>query len=410
VDSILESIQNNCAEKAKDNYSCYLLQMGEKMQELATPTVLIAENKPEIASENVVLIEEEEPETIIMQSPKIQAQTVSPVSVEPLAVKPVSPIHALLQQEVSNKPEWIRTSLDNVLPVYSAENEVVKPDENSGMPAWAWLCLFVLAIGGGWAIYNFGLKEQNVTNKYYQYYAQTEENFIKGDFKEALVSADSALKHATKQAQVDSMNILIHQISDKSVVSKEVNDPNKVISQPKTVVTTDNQSTVTPATPATISDPTKTESLSRGADADAEAKKKAAEAEKEAEASRKPDAGLADAKAKYKEAVKSANPEDYQEAIGKLIKAGNNMDGEAAYLLSYMYSRGLGGKTDHDNALKYAEMSSKKGWGAGSYYYGHLLLLKKSKNDTVSAKTVLKLAASKGNADAKERLSRLGVK
>ena len=406
IESILDSIQNSCAQKSKDNYSCYLLQMGEKIAELVT--VLIPETKTEIIpnTENVAVLEEDEPETVIMQSPKIQAQTLPPVAVEPSVVKPISPIHALLQQEVSNKPDWIRTSLDNVLPVYSAENEEVPPAENSGIPAWTWLLLFALAIVSGWAIFNFVLKEENKTNKYYSFYADAESQFIKGDFRGALVSADSALKHATRQAQADSVNILIQQISDKSIVSKEVNDPNKVVPNQPPIVSTDNQATTTPSTPAAIDNP---QTLTRGGN-ELEEKKKAEEQAKSAETTRKSDEGLADAKAKYKEAVKSANPEDYQTAIEKLAKTGDNIDGEGAYLLSYMYSRGLGGKTDNATALKYAEMASKKGWVAGSYYYGHLLLLKKSKNDTTTAKTVLKLAASKGNPDAKERLSRLGVK
>ena len=202
------------------------------------------------------------------------------------------------------------------------------------------------------------------------------------------------------------MNILIQQISDKSIVSKEVNDPNRLLPNQQTVVSTDNQATTSPSTPTAIDN---SQTLTRGGE-ELNRKKEQEEEAKAEEDAQKSTGTLAEAKVKYKEAVKSANPDDYQAAIEKLTKAGENLDGEGAYLLSYMYSRGLGGKTDNVTALKYAEMASKKGWVAGSYYYGHLLLLKKSKNDTTTAKTVLKLAASKGNPDAKERLSRLGVK
>lgn len=406
IDSILESIQNNCAEKSKDNYSCYLLEMGEKIAEINT--ILMAEKKEDTVSLETIppVVEEEEPETIIMQSPKIQAQTIAAVPVESPTITQTTPLHARLQQEASNKPEWIRTSLESVLPVYSAENEAVVPKENSGLPAWAWLILLTMAIGGAWGIYQFALPKKSPTLKYYQCYAQAENDFIKGDFEAAVVAADSARKNAKTQAQADSASILIQQINEKRIVAKDANTQPTNPPKQQPVVITDNQSTVTPSTPVAEDKP---QTLTRGGEVLDEKKKAEAQAKTD-ETARKSDAGLAEAKAKYKEAVKSASPDDYQVAVDKLTKTGDKMDGEAAYMLAYIYSRGANGKTDHANALKYAETASKKGWVAGSYYYGHLLLLKKSKNDTTAAKAALKLAASKGNPDAKERLSRLGVK
>ncbi|MFN0201395.1 MAG: tetratricopeptide repeat protein, partial [Bacteroidia bacterium] len=117
---------------------------------------------------------------------------------------------------------------------------------------------------------------------------------------------------------------------------------------------------------------------------------------------------LTEAKSYYsKTATQSRKPEDFQAVKEALESVGNNLDGEGAYLLSYIHNQGLAGKTDGGNALKYAAKSSEKGWTSGQYYHGFLLLKNKTAKDSTTARKLLENAASKGNAEAKSLLGKL---
>jgi TPR repeat protein len=77
-------------------------------------------------------------------------------------------------------------------------------------------------------------------------------------------------------------------------------------------------------------------------------------------------------------------------------------------MLAFLYHAGLGVEKDKSKALKYAQKSALKGWAAGEYLYGHLLLLRQYPRDTLTARQSLKKAADQNFLQAIERLQEIG--
>jgi serine/threonine protein phosphatase PrpC/TPR repeat protein len=108
--------------------------------------------------------------------------------------------------------------------------------------------------------------------------------------------------------------------------------------------------------------------------------------------------------------VKARNSEsgyEYRTSADNLENAMPNLDGPGAYMLAFMYHSGLGVDKDDTKALKYAQISALKGWAAGQYLYGHILLLRKYPRDSVTAKQSLTKAADQNYLDAINRLNEL---
>ena len=108
--------------------------------------------------------------------------------------------------------------------------------------------------------------------------------------------------------------------------------------------------------------------------------------------------------------VKARNSEsgfEYRKSADNLESSMPNLDGPGAYMLAFMYHSGLGVDKDETKALKYAQISALRGWAAGQYLYGHILLLRKYPRDTVTAKQSLNKAADQNYLDAINRLQEL---
>jgi PPM family protein phosphatase len=90
----------------------------------------------------------------------------------------------------------------------------------------------------------------------------------------------------------------------------------------------------------------------------------------------------------------------YRSSVEKLEAAGPMLDGSGAYLLAYMYHSGLGVEKDEQKALRYAQLSARKGWPSGQYYYGFLLLLRQNPRDTVTAIQSLQEASANNYFEA----------
>ncbi len=88
-------------------------------------------------------------------------------------------------------------------------------------------------------------------------------------------------------------------------------------------------------------------------------------------------------------------------------KTAKTIDGEGAYMLSFMYNLGLGGAKDLNKAWENAAISDQKGWPQGKYQHAKLYLGKKTKNDSIIAKGKLSEAKILGSTDATKLLSQL---
>lgn len=119
---------------------------------------------------------------------------------------------------------------------------------------------------------------------------------------------------------------------------------------------------------------------------------------------------LSEGKRQYVEAKSQNSAYLYAASVDKLTRSAQALDGPGAYLLAYMHHSGLGVQVDDDKALEYAQLSARKKWPAGEYLYGHLLLERKNKRDTITAISSLKMSANQFFNDAIERLDELGVK
>ncbi len=91
----------------------------------------------------------------------------------------------------------------------------------------------------------------------------------------------------------------------------------------------------------------------------------------------------------------------------KLLAAGPLLDGPGAYLLANIYHMGMGVDQDEKKALRYAQLSAKKNWPAGQYYYAFLLLQRQNPRDTVTAMQSLQLASNRNYPDAITLLQKL---
>ncbi len=109
----------------------------------------------------------------------------------------------------------------------------------------------------------------------------------------------------------------------------------------------------------------------------------------------------------YSEAKQQESSYLYRSSIDKLEAAGPMLDGSGAYLLAYMYHSGLGVEANEAKALQYAQLSARKNWPAGQYYYGYLLLQREYPRDTVTALQSLQLAANQNYLDAIDLLKKL---
>lgn len=118
---------------------------------------------------------------------------------------------------------------------------------------------------------------------------------------------------------------------------------------------------------------------------------------------------LSEGKRQYVEAKNQNSAYLYATSADKLERSGQALDGSGAYLLSYMYHSGLGVQVDEAKALEYAQLSARQKWPAGEYLYGHLLLARKNKRDTITAIGSLKMSANQLYLDAVKRLEELGV-
>lgn len=118
---------------------------------------------------------------------------------------------------------------------------------------------------------------------------------------------------------------------------------------------------------------------------------------------------LSEGQRQYVEAKTQNSAYLYAASADKLERSGQAIDGAGAYLLSYMYHSGLGVQVDEKKALEYAQLSARKKWAPGEYLYGHLLLERKNKRDSITAISSLKMSANQFFNDAIERLDELGV-
>lgn len=118
---------------------------------------------------------------------------------------------------------------------------------------------------------------------------------------------------------------------------------------------------------------------------------------------------LSEGKRQYVEAKSQNSAFLYAASVDKLTRSAQALDGAGAYLLAYMHHSGLGVQADDDKALEYAQLAARKKWPAGEYLYGHLLLERKNKRDTITAVGSLKMSANQFYNDAIERLDELGV-
>lgn len=118
---------------------------------------------------------------------------------------------------------------------------------------------------------------------------------------------------------------------------------------------------------------------------------------------------LSEGKRQYVEAKNQNSPFLYAASVDKLTRSAQALDGAGAYLLAYMHHSGLGVQADDKKALEYAQLAARKKWPAGEYLYGHLLLERKNKRDTITAISSLKMSANQFFNDAIERLDELGV-
>ncbi|RMG55759.1 MAG: hypothetical protein D6722_27365 [Bacteroidetes bacterium] len=129
-------------------------------------------------------------------------------------------------------------------------------------------------------------------------------------------------------------------------------------------------------------------------------------AEQEAELIRRMDAG----KRLFSKARTSESSYEYRVSAQNLQAAAPVLDGSGNYLLAYLYHTGLAGEKDAASALKYAQKAAVQGWPAGQYLYGHLLLLRQTARDTVTAIQTLKQARAANFLEAAERLDELGIR
>ncbi|MEZ4851591.1 MAG: tetratricopeptide repeat protein [Bacteroidia bacterium] len=116
---------------------------------------------------------------------------------------------------------------------------------------------------------------------------------------------------------------------------------------------------------------------------------------------------LATGKRLFVKARSSESGYEYRTSADNLENAMPNLDGPGAYMLAFMYHSGLGVDKDETKALKYAQISALKGWAAGQYLYGHILLLRQYPRDSVTAIQSLTKAADQNYLDAINRLSEL---
>lgn len=99
---------------------------------------------------------------------------------------------------------------------------------------------------------------------------------------------------------------------------------------------------------------------------------------------------------------------EYRMAAEHLKLAGDELDGAGAYLLAYMYHKGLGMDANADEALRYAQKSANMGWAGGYYLYAYCLLQRKNKVDSANAVKSLKKAAAKKHQPSIDLLKKLG--
>lgn len=118
---------------------------------------------------------------------------------------------------------------------------------------------------------------------------------------------------------------------------------------------------------------------------------------------------LAAGKRIFVQARSSGSEYQYREAVENLTNSGAALDGSGAYMLSFMYHSGLGVQKDEAKALQYAQKAANKGWPAGQFYYGHLLLLRQNPRDTVTAIQSLQKSADQNYVQAIEKLQQLGA-
>jgi len=97
----------------------------------------------------------------------------------------------------------------------------------------------------------------------------------------------------------------------------------------------------------------------------------------------------------------------YKTSAEKLEASGPMIDGAGAYLLSYLYHMGKGVAADEQKALRYAQLSARKNWPAGQYYYAYLLLERQNPRDTLTALQSLQAAANQNYLDAERLLQTL---
>ncbi len=118
---------------------------------------------------------------------------------------------------------------------------------------------------------------------------------------------------------------------------------------------------------------------------------------------------LSEGKRQYVEAKNQNSAFIYAASADKLTRSAQALDGAGAYLLAYMHHSGLGVPADDNKALEYAQLAARKKWPAGEYLYGHLLLERQNKRDSITAVSSLKMAANQFYNDAIKRLEDLGV-
>jgi protein phosphatase len=116
---------------------------------------------------------------------------------------------------------------------------------------------------------------------------------------------------------------------------------------------------------------------------------------------------LSTGKRLYTQAKEQESAYLYQSSAKALEAAGPLLDGSGAYLLAYMYHSGLGVTADKAKALRYAQLSARRNWPSGQYYYGFLLLQRQNPRDTVSALQSLESAANNNYLKAIKLLQEL---
>ncbi|MEL6676056.1 MAG: protein phosphatase 2C domain-containing protein [Bacteroidota bacterium] len=117
---------------------------------------------------------------------------------------------------------------------------------------------------------------------------------------------------------------------------------------------------------------------------------------------------LATGKRMFVEAKEKSAEYLYLQAAQYLEQAGPALDGAGAYLVAYLYHMGQGVVADRAKALRYAQLSALKGWAAGQYLYGHILLERQYPRDTITARESLIKAADQNYLDAIKRLGQIG--